>query len=256
MPLRATMPKTVRKPTNEPSEMTPPPKKYADSTPPTRAIGQGEEGQGRQPPAPVGRLQQQEDHQRRGAGGPQQACRGSLPLGVLAQHLGPELQRPADGGECRLDVRDHRAQVPRAVDVRADVDAPEQVVMVDHVRDRDDADLGQLVEPHPTPRRGVDQEVRADRSRSPGPRVGSTAARRRRGRPGRCRRPPRPPTIQAAARRTSPGFTPYRRAAARSTSTLTWGTLSWNSTWFSMTPGMLPSSSLTSVAFSRSRSRS
>src|SRR3989304_3674049 len=38
MPLRAAIPKTVRKPTSEPSESTPPPT-YAASTPPTRADG-------------------------------------------------------------------------------------------------------------------------------------------------------------------------------------------------------------------------
>src|SRR3970040_13606 len=38
MPLRAAIPRIVRNPTSEPSEMTPSPK-YAASTPPTRAEG-------------------------------------------------------------------------------------------------------------------------------------------------------------------------------------------------------------------------
>ena len=65
-----------------------------------------------------------------------------------------------------------------------------------------------------------------------------------------------PATIVADARRTSPGFSPYCWALARSTVTWMWGTSVWSSGFRSAMPLMSDIASVTSSAFSRSVARS
>ena len=75
MPLRAAMPRTVRKPTSEPSEMMPSPS-VGREHPAHQGRRQGQEGQGRQAPAAESRLQEQEDPDHGGQPGEQQALLG------------------------------------------------------------------------------------------------------------------------------------------------------------------------------------
>src|SRR2546428_9023399 len=63
-----------------------------------------------------------------------------------------------------------------------------------------------------------------------------------------------PDTMVAAARRMSPGLSPLRWAAARSTLTSTWGTGRWTSVFKSTSPGIPERACSTSVAVWRRRS--
>ena len=92
IPLRAAMPKTVKKPTSDPSEMTPPPSQAA-STPPTRADGQREEQERGQAPAAEGGHQDEEDADHGDQAEEQHAGLRCLPLRVLAEHLGVVAER-------------------------------------------------------------------------------------------------------------------------------------------------------------------
>ena len=151
------MPRIVKKPTSEPSEMTPPPTKAA-SRPPTSAEGSARKVSSGEAPAPVGRLEEQEDADRGGHGEQEQPVEGRLPLGVLAEELGVIAQRERDRLEPLLDVPDHRPEVTPA-DVAAHVDPAGGPVALDDVRGRLDLDVGDVGQADAAAARRVDQQV-------------------------------------------------------------------------------------------------
>ncbi len=140
MPLRAAIPKTVKKPTSEPSEMMPPADESAASTPPTSADGRVKNRAGARRKLPKDSQQEEEDRRCSGEDAEaEQRLLGGLPLRVLAEHLGVVAEREVDLLErvVSTSLRDRAEVAPRHVG--ADVDAPRSRLRVDDVRGRLDA---------------------------------------------------------------------------------------------------------------------
>ena len=194
MPLRAAMPSTVRKPTSEPSEITPP-LEYAARTPPTSAMGRARKVSSGQPPA-LERRSAAAGRCRRSAACAKSSSRfwAASQLRVLAEQLGVIAQWER---HCRRAPRstsgDHRAEVAPS-HVGADVDAPRLLLALDGVRGRRHAHVGHVRQRDLRRRSACRSAGSRRRSRCCGPRECSRRARRRSGRRGRCRRPPRRPS--------------------------------------------------------------
>ena len=137
MPLRAAIPKTVKKPTSEPSERTPPPANAA-SAPPTSAIGRVRKASVASRQLPNAACKQQEDRERAAAAEEEQRSLRSLTLRELSQHLCVVPEREAAVLEALVDVVRDRAEVA-PTHVGADVEAPRDVLAFDDVRSRRDA---------------------------------------------------------------------------------------------------------------------
>ena len=158
IPFRAAIPSTVKKPTSEPSEMTPP-VMHAASIPPTSADGRVRNDSSARRVLPNEACSRRKTPISGGEREEQQPVLGGLPLGVLAEHLGVVAQRELDAGQGRLDVADDGAEVA-ARDVGVDVDAPVEALVADAVRaSAPTRTVGQVAEADLAADRRVDQQV-------------------------------------------------------------------------------------------------
>src|SRR5947209_11446096 len=146
MPLRAATPNTVKNPTSEPSEMTPPVANAA-STPPIRADGRVKKARAARRQLAEGCLQEEEDPERCGNAEAEQLPLGRLPLLVLPEDLCVVPERELDPLEALFDVAHYRAEIA-PVRIEAHVNATRVVFAHYQVRGRQDADVGHISQAH------------------------------------------------------------------------------------------------------------
>ena len=157
MPFLATIPSTVKNPTRDPRSQHAAAEirgQHASD----QGDRQGEERERRQAPAREGGLEQEEHADRRGDREDEQALLGGLSLGELPEQLRPELERQLNVPETILELPDGGPEIP-PVDVRADVDAPGQRLVMDVVGRRHDPKVGHVGQVDVLARGGVDQQV-------------------------------------------------------------------------------------------------
>ena len=155
MPFRATIPRTVKKPTSEPIEMMPAADVVRRQYPADQGHRQGHEGERRQADAPERGEQDQEDPDHGDGREQEEAGLGRLSLRVLAQHLGVDPERELDRREILLQLLDHGAEVT-ALHVGAHGDRSREGLTRDRVRCRDEPDVGHVLQLHVAPVRGVE----------------------------------------------------------------------------------------------------